>query len=171
MWMNKRLLDLVIVCSILLISALAGCISIDPDEDTTPNVPYPLFSNAQETSYKNDTICNILNVSSDLNKTFYVTDSNILDIVNWYENKENLGDYTLLDGGRTGISTTNIDPNNISYGFVQVHKNNKTQGLFIFIIKGLEEMNLEKENLMGVVTGHWDLIKACEKTGNFTSLK
>lgn len=104
-----------------------------------------------------------------MNRIFYVTDSDISDIVEWYENKENIGEYEILNGGSSGVSITNIDLYNISYGYVKLHKDNKTEGLFVFAIKSTEEMDLEKENLMGIATGPWNIIKTCEKTGNFTS--
>jgi len=168
--MNKRIVNMITGCFIASIFILAGCTSNDSNQDTKSNISYPLFPNAEQTTYKNDTLWTIMNVSSELNKTFYVTDSEISDIIDWYETRENIDEYEILDGGASGMSTTNIDVNNISYGYVKVHKNNKTEGLFVFVIKSLEEMQLEKENLMGIVIGPWNLIDICEKTGNITEL-
>ncbi len=163
--MNKKILKGLTGFLILLILILSGCTS----ENTT--VSYPLFPDVEQTSYKNETIWDIMNVSSNLNKTLYVTNSEISNIVSWYENKENIDEYEILDGGSSGIYLTNIDPNNVTYGYAKIHKENKTEGLFVFIIKALEEMQLEKEKLMGIAEGPWDLIKNCEKTRNFTSSK
>ncbi len=168
--MNKKILNLIIVCFVIIIIILAVFTLNNTDQDIEPVVSYPLYPDAEETTYQNDTIWNIVNASSELNKTLYITDLKISDIIKWYENKANIGEYEILDGGSNGISITNIDPNNVSYGYVKLHKNNKTEGLFVFVIKSLEEMNLEKENLIGIATGPWNLIKTCEKTGNFTSL-
>jgi hypothetical protein len=35
----------------------------------------------------------------------------------------------------------------------------------------LDQMKVEKENLLRVVIGTWNLIDVCKKTGDFTSLK
>jgi len=169
--MNKKIVNMITGCFIASIFILSGCTSNDSNQDIKSDNSYPLFPNAKQTTYENDTIWNIMNVSSELNKTFYVTDSEISDIIDWYETRENIEEYEILDGGSSGISITNIDVNNVSYGYAKVHKNNKTKGLFVFVIKSLEEMQLEKENLMGIAIGPWDLIDVCEKTGNFTSLK
>ena len=174
MQMNKNILRVIIGFFIVIILVSAFLITRDPSQNVKPvktSIFYPLFTDLEETTYENDTIWNVVNASSEMNKTFYITDSKITDIIEWYENKANIGKYKILDGGSSGISTTNIDPNNVSYGYVKLHKNNKTEGLFVFVIKSLERINLEKENLMGIATGPWNVIKTCEKIGNFTSLK
>jgi len=169
--MKKKIIQVVIVAIIALILLVAYLNIPDSNEITNNTVSYPLFSDLEQTSYKNSTLWNIVNASLELNKTFYSSDSEISDIVEWYENKENIEEYEIIDGGSRGISTTNIDPYNISYGYVKIHKNNKTEGLFLFAIKSIKEMNIEKENLIGIATGPWDLIKNCKKIGNFTSLE
>ena len=168
--MNKKIMNTITGCFIVTILILSGCTTKDTNQETEQETPYPLFSYAKKTTYQNETIWATLNVSSELNKTFYMTDSEIESIVNWYENKEHIGDYQLQNGGSSGLYLTNIDPENISYGYVKIHKNNKTEGLFVFAVKALEEMNLEKENLLGVATGPWELINNCKKIGNFTEL-
>ncbi len=172
MIMKNKFLTIISIVILVLTLALSGCYEDKNNQNTNVKITYPLHPNAEETTYKNETIWNIMNVSSELNKTFYVTDTSVSDIVDWYSNKQNIPGYSFLDGGGSIISVEkDIDPNNISYGYVKVHKNNKTEGLFVFIIKGLEEMQLEKENLMGITTGPWNLIDSCGKTGNFTKAK
>ena len=168
--MDKNITRIVMGLIIAFILLSAFLITNSSNESINKNTPYPLFPDLELATYTNSTIWEIVNVSSQLNKTFYAADSEISDIVEWYENSENIEEYEIIDGGSSGISTTNIDINNISYGYVKLHKNNKTEGLFLFAIKSIDEMNLEKENLIGIATGPWDIIKTCEKTGNFTEL-
>ena len=156
---------------------LSGCIT---KQETTNNKEnekitiFPVYSNATKSTYTNDTLWVIMNVSLDLNRTYYETNTEIEDIIDWYLTEENIGEYNIKKGDEHGgasiISTSNIDPNNASYGYVKLNKNNETEGLFVFIIKGLEEMQLEKKYLMGIATGPWDKIIICEKTGNITEV-
>ncbi len=160
----KMLTIMFIVISIF----LSGCINENKTED---KISHPLPGDFQNTTYENETIWKIMNVSSNLNKTYYITEKKITDIVDFYSDDTKNEEYAIKDGGASGLSYTNIDTNNISYGYVKLHKNNKTDGIFIFAIKTMNEMQIEKANLVGIATGPWNLIDKCEKTGNFTQLK
>ena len=181
MMVKEKIVKLIIICFLAFILIASGCITkkevSDKTQDTPDETPssYPIYPNVLTTSYTNDSLWTLMNASLELERSFYVTDSEIQDIVDWYLNEENIGEYDIKQGDEHGgasiVSVTNIDPYNASYGHVKLNKNNETEGLFVFIIKALEEMKLEKENLMGIATGPWNLIIVCEKTGNITELK
>lgn len=171
MKVKEKSIKIITIGFLVIILLISGCTSEEkkPNENKEDSeeivLTSPMYTDIATTSYTNDSLWNAYNVSSNLKRAFYVSDSPIQDIVDWYSEANNVVDWTIK---RTGIKA---DPDDLTiiFGYVQIQKNetveDETIGAYIFAKKIVEEMMLEGESLIGIAEGTWDLIIGCgEKT-------
>lgn len=170
----KRKVLTIIISLLIAITLLYGCIEEkqpdknnkeieDENKEEVEKITIQIHQNFSKTSYQNESIWDEYNASSSLTREFYVTNTSIQEIVDWYTETGDIKDWAIKSNG------IQADPEDfrIIFGYVKLQKNeevkNQTIGVYILTKEITDDMNLEYDVLVGFAEGQWDLIDSCGK--------
>jgi hypothetical protein len=97
-----------------------------------------------------------LNVSETLEKTTYLTDITIEEVIEFYSNESNIQNFTIKS---SKVAATPEDPFNVSFGSVKLEYNNT--GIYIVARSLNESLALDAEIIVGFAYGDWIYIEGC----------
>lgn len=160
--MKRKLNKVIVVVLLITILSMSGCMSnknFDSENSENSELSIPIYPDATRSSYENDSLWEEMNTSLSLERSFYESNSSIEEIIDWYSNSDNLGNWKLEYSKK---AATTKDPFNISYGHVKMHYNYEI-GIYVFAIKNNESMGLSSQTLIGIAKGNWSLIEHCDR--------
>jgi len=147
--MNKKILvGFSFAISLLLL--LSGCTTPDNSE-TLYVIQYPF---SEKIAIENNTLLDDYNVSTNLDTSFFYSNSTIEDIVDYYLVAENIENWEL---NRSKIYAEPDPPIIISYGHVKL-KSDST-GAYIFVILNNNTIPIDADVIIGIASGNWNLVE------------
>lgn len=162
--MDKKVLLIVIIVVFVTILLIAGCTS--EDQKTNKNehdyekilLSAPIFTNVSTTSYNDESLWAEYNVSTSLNTAFFTSGDTAEEILEWYNEKENIVNWTV---NRSGIFSKAENPTVVSFGYLKLKSEDNLTGVYIFVKKIDETIDINDESLIGLAEGDWNLIYGC----------
>ena len=146
--MNKKTLFKLSIL-ILFMLIFSGCTTPENKETVYVN-QYPL---SEEIQINNETLLNRYNISSDLQVTFFYSNSTIEDIIDYYSIEENIQGWEL---NRSKLYAEPESPIVVSYGHVKL-KSGDT-GAYIFAILNNNTIPIDANVIIGIASGSWQSV-------------
>ena len=166
--MIQKKLNILIIGFIIISLLFSGCIS-DSDTDskqdsqennkTENNTDEPeiylihLYPNAVQAAYCPDSFWDEMNFHSGLENTLYFSDDSVEEIIDWYDNSSNIGNWTIKESGKMGGDEQ--DPSLVTFGYAKLKQDD--HGLYI-IASIAKETFVSANTIIGIGEGTWEQV-------------
>lgn len=167
--MKNKMFNLILICVLVAFLLLAGCTeetdttnqtnNKDNSEDSNQDNPTdnttilatPIYPDMTKSLFYNESFWEETNVDSDLTKEMYQSNSSIETIISWYENTDNLNDWTIKSTKLIGDNDTLV----VAKG--EVFLQHETESIFIACLVS-KDTSINAETIIGIARGNWTLV-------------
>lgn len=126
----------------------------DYQPDDTASVSTPIYPDMDEALYPDPSFWTGVNADSSLTKIMYHSESSIETIVSWYEDYDNIGDWTIKSSKLIG------NPEDFFVSNGEVYLQHDDEGVYISCMVA-KDMPIAAETIIGIAKGSWTLISKC----------